>query len=154
EQDPNGLIAKRRVDGFGRVVEEHRPDGVVTTQSFWRAKDGTHIARSTPGHGESEVVLDGKGRAVRERGKGPDVPTAGISTFGVGVWLEKERVFDVKGRLTFESNLHVAGDKVAEAIGAHYAFDDVNRIKEITSPWGAKTSYTYTKDWINVVEPG
>jgi YD repeat-containing protein len=149
-RDPNGLVVKRRVDGFGRMVEEHRPDGVVTTQTITRAKDGgpagdwwaTHIARATPGHGESEVVLDGNGRAVRERVMGPEG------------WLEKEREFDVKGRLTFESNLHTAGDQVAAATGAKYRYDGAERLAEVTSPWGAKTTYTHDKEWVYVVEPG
>jgi YD repeat-containing protein len=38
--DPNGLVMEWKLDGFGRLALEKRPDGTETVVTLSRAKDG------------------------------------------------------------------------------------------------------------------
>ncbi|MDI1433322.1 FG-GAP-like repeat-containing protein [Polyangium sorediatum] len=155
-RDPNALVTKWRVEGFGRVVEEHRPDGVVSTRSLTRAKDGgpfanewaLHVHEATPGHGARETVLDSLGRPVRQRSKGPDVLMSGISAFGVGKWIVAERSYDFHGRMVWESNPHIEGDAPAAGLGTTWEYDNAGRVISTKAPWGAISNHTYDHDQV------
>lgn len=156
-RDPNGRVAKRRLDGFGRVLEERSPEGVITTSSAERVKDAvwqTRIVESTEGRGTLELVLDSFGRVVRERIQGPDVPAVGISVFGPGKWFVREVEYDHFGRPVRESSPHIEGDAPAALIAETRQFDTAGRLWKTKKPWGAVIATLEDHDVVTTTEPG
>ncbi|MBK9261884.1 MAG: RHS repeat-associated core domain-containing protein [Polyangiaceae bacterium] len=156
-RDANGLVTKWRLDGFGRTVEEHAPDGLVTTFSAERVKKGvwtTHTKRSTPGHGARETVFDSFERPMQMRVRGPDVDTVGISAFGKSVWIVQDKRYDFLGRLEWQSIPRIDGDAIAELKGSTFEYDNAGRLTKTMTPWGAPITRTYDHDKVTTIEPG
>jgi RHS repeat-associated protein len=155
-RDANGLTTKWRLDTFGRTVEERAPDGLITTITASRVKDGvwmTRVMESTPGHGARESVLNSYGRPIQLRKLGPDVDTVGISLVGKNVWIVQDNRYDFFGRREWQSIPRIDGDVVAETKGSTFEHDNAGRLTKSITPWGT-TTRTYERDKVTITEPG
>jgi hypothetical protein len=155
-RDANGLVTKSRIDGFGATVEQHAPDGVITTIAASRVKNGvwtTRVLESTPGYGARETVFDSIGRTKQSRVLGPDVDTVGISAFGKSVWIVQDHQYDFLGRQEWQSIPRIEGDTIAEMKGSSFEYDNANRPTKSVTPWGTTTRF-YDHDAVISMEPG
>ncbi len=155
-RDANGLVTKQRIDTFGQTVEQHSPNGSITTIATTRVKNGvwtTRVLQSTPGHGELETVLDSSGRTIQQRMLGPEVPTVGMGRVETNAWLVQDVRYDLLGRRVWQSIPRIEGDSVAESVGSSFEYDNAARLTKSTTPWGITTN-TYVHDNVTTTEPG
>jgi len=157
--DPNGLATRWAHDGFGRVTRERGPDGVETTHTLTRTKDGgawqdewnLKVRTITPGWRDDTVQYDSLGRAVRSWQQGVQVGAQPAPR------VVQDLAFDATGE-------HVARHSVphpdpAPPPGNLYLYDEyerdaMGRVIEHISPWGAVTTTQYIGRAIVITAPG
>lgn len=162
EVDPNGLLTTWRHDGFGRITEEHRPDGTSTTTTPARAKDGgltgtwwnVKVATKEDGGARSTVELDSFGRAVRSLTVAAAVEACGAAVCKPVLQTEAETRYDFLGRVAWEALPWMSGDTLTGKLRHTYEYDASGRMTKHTEPWGRVTSYLHagnidkTTDWL------
>ncbi|KYG00646.1 hypothetical protein BE21_57205 [Sorangium cellulosum] len=155
--DPNHLVTRWAIDGFGRVTKEIRPgeeDEVITT--FTRTKDGgasgtewnVKVRTQETGGRDDTVELDSLGRPVRWWTHRPDVGA------GADERVMQEIAFDALGERVARRSLPAGEDAPRDALRYDdYAYDGMGRIKTHRTPWGTTTRYTYLSTTVEVNGP-
>ncbi|KYF59822.1 hypothetical protein BE04_50915 [Sorangium cellulosum] len=155
--DPNHLVTRWAIDGFGRVTKEIRPgeeDEVITT--FTRTKDGgtsgtewnVKVRTQETGGRDDTVELDSLGRPVRWWTHRPDVGA------GADERVMQEIVFDALGERVARRSLPAGEDTPRDALlYDDTTYDGMGRIKEHRTPWGTTTRYTYRSTTVEVNGP-
>ncbi|XXY17780.1 RHS repeat-associated core domain-containing protein [Sorangium sp. So ce216] len=155
--DANHLVARRAIDGFGRVTKEIRPgeeDEVITTLT--RTKDGgasgtewnVKVRTQETGGRDDTVELDSLGRPVRWWTHRPDAGT------GADERVMQEIVFDELGQHVARRSVPAGEDTPRDALHYDdYTYDGMGRIKEHRTPWGVTTTYTYQRTTVEVNSP-
>ncbi|XXX76942.1 hypothetical protein WMF30_55775 [Sorangium sp. So ce134] len=156
--DPNHLVTRWAIDGFGRVTKEVRPgeeDEASTT--FTRTKDGgasgtewnVKVRTQETGGRDDTVELDSLGRPVRWWTHRPDVGA------GADERVMQEIVFDELGEHVARRSLPAGEDTPRDALRYdETTYDSMGRIKEHRTPWGTTTTYTYQGTNVEVNGPG
>ncbi len=153
-RDPNGLITRYRLDGFGRIAETHAPNGVITASHALRLKTPnwtTHLTETTPGLGTHEVILDAFGRPIKAATLGPDLPMIGDNVAGQSLYMVEETEYDHFGRAKKHSVPHLDGDVAAKE---ERTFDTAGRNWKTTTPWGTTQTSILDHQTITRTEPG
>ncbi|WP_437570485.1 RHS repeat-associated core domain-containing protein [Sorangium sp. So ce542] len=155
--DPNHLVTRWAIDGFGRVAKEIRPgeeDEVITT--FTRTKDGgasgtewnVKVRMQETGGRDHTVELDSLGRPVRWWTHRPDVGA------GADERVMQEIVFDALGERVARRSLPAGEDTPRDALRYDdTTYDGMGRIKTHRTPWGTTTRYTYLSTTVEVNGP-
>lgn len=156
--DPNGLVSRWAHDAFGRVTREIRPDGVETTITRTRTKDGgtwgnawnVKITTATQGAGEETVQLDSLGRTVRRWWRAPAVSGAQAPK------LSQEITYDGLGERIARRTLPRIDPAPPGSVelADEWEYDGMGRVLRHVSPWSAVTSYQYDGSEVLVTAPG
>ena len=156
--DPNGLISRWAHDAFGRVTREIRPDGVETTVTRTRTKDGgpaqdewnLKITTATTGAGEETVQLDSLGRTVRRWWRALAVGAAPAPR------LLSEITYDSLGERVARRTLPRIDPAPPGSVelADEWEYDGMGRVLRHLSPWSAVTSYQYVGSEVIVTAPG
>lgn len=136
--DPNGLVAKNTYDGFGRMISETSPDGIVTTYAHAFC-DATCPAGAV----QKSVITKTAASAV----------TTYFDLLGRDIRSESEGAFD--GRIVVTEKQYDAAGHVYRTSVPRFAtdtaavkwtstlYDPVDRPLKVTDPLGHATTYAY-----------
>jgi RHS repeat-associated protein len=154
--DENQLITTWKYDGFGRRIQEIRPDSTETLRTLMRTKDGgagqnewnVKVTTTTDGGEDSAVQYDSLARPIRwwthGTQTGHDPPPRMI----------QEVVFDDLGEHIARRSTPV--DEAVPPESRHYdeyAYDPTGRVLTHTTPWNATTAYEYDVKSVEVTDP-
>ncbi|MFT3768646.1 MAG: FG-GAP-like repeat-containing protein [Minicystis sp.] len=162
--DPNGLVTRWAHDGFGRVVEETRPDGNKTTYTRTAGDpskpDGFAVALETRVDGGADEVTqyDRLGRAIRWLSEAPRPAPSRAGAF-TGIThtarVVQEIEYDALGEHVARRSLPYPELTPPEKRLYHrYTYDGPGRVVAHTAPWGAETAYRYDGRTVVTVAPG
>src|SRR6185312_12050199 len=158
--DPNGLETRLRHDGFGRLTEEHHPDGSYATYSLERHKNGgpqgdwwSVEATSTTGGGPVATrQLDSLGRTVHAWAHVAGTESCGESTCDSMLRFEQETTYDHLGRVTRVTSPWIEGDALTDKLADRYDYDAIGRTTEHVEPWGRKTTYKHSGNVVSATD--
>jgi RHS repeat-associated protein len=153
--DPNGLVAERKFDRFGRLAFERRPDGTETSISLSRVKDASGIFRvtqrtTTSGGADDTAVFDSAGRPIRWFWHGPSPK----SSAGEPPRLMQEVTYDPRSGKVARRSVPVSeGTAAGEVLFDEYKYDAVGREVLHTTPWKATVQTSYEGLLVRVTDP-
>ena len=158
--DPNKLTTRWAYDGFGRAVEERRPDGTATTMNLERFKLGgawtVSLHTLSTGGGDETIEHDSLGRPIRRFAHGPEPLCTTLSCAASSPPRIMERIeYDELGEHVARRSLPAAETTPAGALAyERWEYDAMGRMVLHTSAWGAETRVSYIGAAVQVVEPG
>ncbi|MFT3765275.1 MAG: FG-GAP-like repeat-containing protein [Minicystis sp.] len=162
--DPNGLVTRWAHDGFGRVVEEVRPDGNKTTYTRTAGDpskpDGFAVALETRVDGGADEVTqyDMLGRAIRWLSEAPrPAPSRALGDAGIThtARVVQEIEYDALGEHIARRSLPYPELTAREKrLYHHYTYDGLGRVVTHTAPWDAEITYGYDGRTVVTVAPG
>jgi RHS repeat-associated protein len=162
--DPNGLATRWAHDGFGRTVQEIRPDNTVTSYSYGRVSSGgppganwyaTVTNRADEAGAQISTTFDALLRPVDVTKRLSAVKTCGVSwPCASGLQTTETYQYDHYGRLIFASVPWLTGDPGDGTVYDTYSYDNLGRLSSRTEPWGRTTTFwysdnvAYASDWL------
>ena len=156
--DPDGLVTRWAHDGFGEVTREVGPDGVETTVTRARTKDGgpnhdawnVKITTQTQGSREDTAQLDPLGREVRRWWRGLDVGAVPAPR------LMQEIAFDATGQHVERRSLPIVDPAPPNTAQywERWEYDGMGRVVRHVAPWFAETTYQYLGRSVITSGPG
>ena len=145
-----------KLDAFGRVNREIRPDGTEATRTMVRKKDGgkshdhwaVRVTEGVTGGPTREVEHDSRARPVRfwihATQTGEEPPRR----------LIQEVTYDAQGERVARRSLPVVETVPEEQWHwEEYAYDPLGRVLSHTTPWKAVTRYAYEGKSVIVADP-
>lgn len=140
----NGKTTKYTYDKLGRKTQVSLPDGSITNYSYkWDTSSANFLYKVTESSNTSPSCVeyfDALGRSLRK----------GSIGFG-GKWVYSDIEFDLEGKLKRESNPYFSG---ATKHWTSYAYDSNDRVSSVTSPTGAKTTFSYSGNSVTTKKAG
>lgn len=133
---PNGLTTTWIYDGFGRKIQENRPDGTLSSQTYaWcdaacPANAVYTIATIVSGGPDSTAYFDSLNRQIRIEKVGFD-----------GRISIQDTQYDNMGRAVSSSQPYYEGDNVTST---HYQYDILGRVIQVTAPDNGITKTEYS----------
>ena len=134
--DANGLTIQWTYDGFGRVLQENRPDGTATQTTYeWpdplAPSNAAYVVRTTTTGGPTmRVYLDVLGREIQARTVG----------FG-GKEIVVDKVYNERGELILVSEPYFVGDAI---LWNASDYDALGRVTRVTAPGNIQTTTAYS----------
>ncbi|XYH97990.1 RHS repeat-associated core domain-containing protein [Sorangium sp. So ce1128] len=146
-RDPNNLIWRRQIDGFGQPTQEELADGTTVTLLRTRTWDGTSWRRKVKttrsAHGENTVELDMHDRVVRTWTKDASVRACeGTVCMDSPVYLDRKE-YDRFGQVSRVFRRHLTAVPESSVPSEDYSYDALGRLIEKRTFWGATTRYAY-----------
>lgn len=132
-------------DNFGRLLKLTLPDGTISQTGREWAIDGadqlSRVVQAGTGKPTSVIYYDGVGREMKQGKQGFD-----------GIYVFTQNRYDRLGRLTKQSAPYKQGEEAQD--WTETAYDDVDRIQQITQPTGRTIGYTYSGNSITTNDAG
>jgi RHS repeat-associated protein len=146
-------VTEWKLDGFGRLALEKRPDGTETVVTLARTKDEAwRVTRRTKtgGAADDTVEFDSLGRPVRWFWHGPSPK----SSTGMPPRLMQEVAYDTRsGHIAWSSVPVSEGTDASKMLFDEHEFDAVGREVRHTTPWKALVQTAYDGLLVKVTDP-